>query len=358
MFEENLKNLVTRIDSMKDNIHTEEATKTSIVMPFFQILGYDVFNPMEFIPEYTADVGIKKGEKVDYAIKLNGELIILIEAKAITEPLEKHDSQLFRYFGTTPAKFAILTNGLEYRFFTDLDEQNKMDSTPFFSINLLELKDNQIVELKKFCKENFDLSKILDTASELKYLGLIKNVLKNEFANPSEDFVKLILNKDVYDGMKTQAIIEKYTPIVKKSISQYINELVNDKIQNALNSEDHASSSIDTPQPEEDSTDEEISDIVTTEDEIQAFYIVKAILSQVISPDRISYKDTKSYFNILVDNKTTKWVCRLYFKKTIKFIVFEYTGNGNEEKNVIDNLDDIYKLSDKIIEKAKQITAD
>ena len=135
-FEENLKNLITRIKSMKNSISTEEATKTSIIMPFFQILGYDVFNPVEFIPEYTADVGIKKGEKVDYAICLNDKLTILIEAKSINQQLEKHDSQLFRYFGTTAAKFAILTNGLIYRFYTDLDEQNRMDSTPFFEIDL------------------------------------------------------------------------------------------------------------------------------------------------------------------------------------------------------------------------------
>lgn len=353
-FEENLKNLISRLETMKESIYTEEATKTSIVMPFFQILGYDVFNPAEFVPEYTADVGIKKGEKVDYAICLNGELTILIEAKSINEQLEKHDSQLFRYFGTTSAKFAILTNGLIYRFYTDLDEQNKMDSTPFFEVDLEDMSEGQISELKKFSKENFDLSKILDTASELKYLSLIKKVLKDQFLNPNEDFVKFILNQDVYEGMKTQTVIEKYAPLVKKSISQYINELVNDRIQNALKTEDiHLNETIS---PNQEIESEPVFDeplIVTTEEELQAYYIVKSILCREIQSDRITYRDTRSYFSIIIDGKVTRWICRAYFKETVKFITINLTGV--DERFELEKVDDIYNLSDKLIEKANAL---
>ena len=125
-----------RVESLKDSISTEEATKTSLIMPFFQMLGYDVFNPLEFVPEYTADVGIKKGEKVDYAIVIDDKPLILVECKSCNENLDKHGSQLFRYFGTTDAKFGILTNGIIYRFFTDLENKNKMDDTPFFGNRL------------------------------------------------------------------------------------------------------------------------------------------------------------------------------------------------------------------------------
>ena len=147
-FEEKLKEFIERIEKLKDIINTEEATKTSLIMPFFNILGYDVFNPNEFIPEFVADVGIKKGEKVDYAIALNNKITILIEAKSVNENLKKHDSQLFRYFGTSEAKLAILTNGIEYRFYTDLEEANKMDTAPFLTINLLEIKDTDIQDIK------------------------------------------------------------------------------------------------------------------------------------------------------------------------------------------------------------------
>lgn len=160
-FIDQVKQFSKRVESLKDGLSTEEATKTAIIMPFFSLLGYDVFNPEEFVPEYTADVGIKKGEKVDYAIMSEGLPVILIECKWIGEPLEKHDSQLFRYFGTTKAKFAILTNGQYYRFFTDLEEANKMDEKPFLEINILDIKENQVVELKKFHKSQFDINNIL-----------------------------------------------------------------------------------------------------------------------------------------------------------------------------------------------------
>lgn len=347
-FEEKLREFIERVKKTKDNIATEEATKTSVIMPFFQILGYDVFNPTEFIPEYTADVGIKKGEKVDYAILLNGELTLLIEAKSINEQLEKHDSQLFRYFGTTAAKFAILTNGLVYRFYSDLDEQNKMDSSPFFEINLLDISDSEIIELKKFCKENFDLSMILDTASELKYLGLIKKVLKDEFANPSDDFIRFILTQGVYDGMKTQNTVDKYRPTVKKSISQYINELVNDKIQNALKSDESFEPKAiqQFEEVDESALIASVSNIITTDEEIECFFIVKSILHNAVDLNRIGYKDTASYFSIIIDGKVTKWICRIFLKENTKYIIIP-NGDANE-KIVLDKLDDIYTYSDRL----------
>lgn len=354
-FEENLKNFINRVDTIKGDIATEEATKTSVIMPFFQILGYDVFNPLEFIPEYTADVGIKKGEKVDYAVCINGDLTLIIEAKSINQNLEKHDSQLFRYFGTTTAKFAILTNGIVYRFFTDLEEQNKMDNTPFFEINLLEITENDISELKKFCKENFDLNLILDTASELKYLSLIKKVLKEEFTNPSDDFVRFILSQGIWDGVKTQSIVDKYKPTIKKSIAQYINELVNDKIQNALKEDSPTQEIIQAPLPNEpDSIPlEEVSNILTTEEELQSFYIIKSILRNKIELNRITYKDTASYFSILLDEKVSKWVCRIFIKEKIKYVIIP--NNSINEKYTLSTLDCIYDLSDKLCQRLDEL---
>ena len=202
-FNEQIKQFSERVAMLKDTISTEEATKMSLVVPMFQILGYDVFNPLEFCPEYTADVGIKKGEKVDYAILEEGQPNILIECKSCSEQIDKHSSQLFRYFGTTPAKFGILTNGIIYRFYTDLEESNKMDLVPFLEINMLSIKDSSISELKKFCKDNFDKDKIFSTAEELKYSSLIKNILSSEFENPSEEFVRFILS-GIYEWQKTR----------------------------------------------------------------------------------------------------------------------------------------------------------
>ena len=207
-FIDQLKQFAKRVDSMKDSLQTEEATKTALIMPFFSMLGYDVFNPQEFVPEFTADVGIKKGEKVDYAIMKDGQPVILVECKAIAENLDRHDSQLFRYFGTTTARFAILTNGQYYRFYTDLDNPNKMDEDPFLTINVLDIRDNQVPELKKFCKSVFDVDSIFSTASELKYVHEFKDVFTQQLNEPSDDFIRFFL-QGCYSGAKTQNVLER-----------------------------------------------------------------------------------------------------------------------------------------------------
>ncbi|QDT99004.1 type I restriction endonuclease [Gimesia aquarii] len=203
-----MKDIASRIPKQMDYTQTEEATKNAFIMPFISALGYDVFNPLEVIPEYTSDIGTKKGEKVDYAIKKDDEIIILVECKWSGADLHKqHASQLYRYFSVTSARFAILTNGIEYEFYSDIDETNKMDSKPFFVFNMLQFEDHHINELKKFTKSAFSLEDILTTASTLKYAGAIKKILQEELKNPSEAFVRFITNQ-VYDGRLTQPVIE------------------------------------------------------------------------------------------------------------------------------------------------------
>lgn len=346
-FIDKVRQFSLRVDSLKDSVLTEEATKTALVMPFFSMLGYDVFNPDEFVPEYTADVGIKKGEKVDYAIMQDGKPVILIECKKSDSPLDKHDSQLFRYFGTTTSKFAILTNGIIYRFYTDLDETNKMDSTPFLELDLLNVDEIAVSEVKKFCKENFDVTKIFDTASELKYTGLIKRVLRDEFSMPSDNFVRFILSDGVYEGVKTQGVVDKYRPLVKKALSQFLNDLVNDKIQTALKSGEEAGQQEE--QPQEEHAEEPLEEksrysVVTTEDEMQAFYIIRSILRDVVPMNRLSYKDTVNYFGVNLDDKATKWVCRLTLKESSKTITIPQSDTNI--KYALNSIDDIYNMKD------------
>lgn len=348
-FEEKVKEFAERVNKIKNSINTEEATKTSLIMPFFSLLGYDVFNPNEFTPEYVADVGIKKGEKVDYAITINNQLTILIEAKSVKENLQKHDSQLFRYFGTTTAKIALLTNGINYKFYTDLEETNKMDTTPFLELNLLDLKDSDISELKKFCKDTFDITTIISTASNLKYASSIEKILSEEFNNPSDELIKLILNKGIYDGVKTQNVIDKYRPILKKSINHYINNLINQRLQTALNTSSAEASTELSIDLEEDNS------IVTTNEELESYYIVKSILSEIISPNDLYYKDTYSYFGILYENKVTKWICRVFLKENVKFLVIP-DENKKEIRYEINEVADIYKLKDKLTTRLKTLT--
>ena len=356
-FVEQLKNLATRIDSLKDSITTEEATKTAIVMPFFQILGYDVFNPLEFSPEFTADVGIKKGEKVDYAILNDGAPVILIECKSITENLTKHDSQLFRYFGTTPAKFGILTNGVEYKFFTDLEEPNKMDTTPFFTFNISELRDIHVQEIAKFRKESFDLENISSTASDLKYLNALKNYLSIQFETPDEEFVKFLVQQ-IYDGLKTKNALEKFTPIIAKGLKQIVTEKVNDKLNAALKSTGDSKVRVTLPEPNEGeqtniiAQTESVKDdgVETTPEELETYSIVKVILKDAISPERIYYRDNRSYFNIIIDNNIRKWIIRVFFEKSRNYIMLNDAAT-DKERTVIDFIHpiDLLNHSEQII---------
>ncbi len=359
---EKIEELSQRIESLKDSITTEEATKTSMIMPFFQILGYDVFNPLEFQPEFVADVGIKKGEKVDYAIIVDGDPLILIECKACNKSLEQHSSQLFRYFGTTNAKFAILTNGISYQFYTDLEDKNKMDMRPFLTIDLLKLKDRDITEIAKFQKTTLDVNDILNSAENLKYSRLIKDWFAEQLESPSADFVKYILN-NIYDGVKTQKIIETFTPIVKKSISQYINDAMNSKIKAALNSQDNINDAPYDPKSEisDNTTADDIADtsmekeskIVTTIEELESYGIVKSILRTVVDSERIVYRDTENYFGILLDDNNRKWICRVYIKPSVKYITIADESKTPVRYN-INIIDDIYNYSDELIASCKR----
>ncbi|WP_134687562.1 type I restriction endonuclease [Brevibacillus migulae] len=347
-FDDKIKSLSQRVVKIKDNIATEEATKTSIIMPFFQTLGYDVFNPEEFVPEYTADVGIKKGEKVDYAVLKDGIPVMLIEAKSINEKLEKHDSQLFRYFSVTKAKFGILTNGLIYRFYSDLDEQNKMDSVPFFEFNLLDIKDHQIVELAKFRRENFDIDNILNAASELKYTKEIVQYFQKQWENPTDELISLILS-EIYPSKKTKQVIDKFNPLVKKSMKQFINDAINDKFKAAL-----ANTKEEVPQQtEEQPLIEEKTEQkpVTTEEEIEGYVTVKFLLKDAVDPGRVFYRDNLSYFNVLLDDNIRKWICRLHLNGTNKFIQF-----NDDTKNMlpINSVGDIAEYKNNLIDTVKK----
>ncbi len=344
-FNEELFELAKRVASVKPNIMTEEATKMSMIVPFFQLLGYDVFNPLEFCPEYTADVGIKKVEKVDYAIIINNEPVILIECKSCTDSLDRHSSQLFRYFGTTSAKFGILTNGIIYKFYTDLDESNKMDLTPFLEINLENLKDSLIPSLKKFCKPEFDKDNIFSVASELKYTNLIKDLLKSELENPSDDFARFILSS-TYEGLKTQKIIDSFKPIIKKSFNSFINELLNQKISSALNNENEKNAA-ETPAPGEQ-PDEPASKIVTTEAELQGFFIIRGLLAGTVDINDIAHRDTESYFGILYKNNNRKPICRLSLDgKRMQLLIPD--ENKNFERIYLESLNDIYQYRERLI---------
>ena len=350
-FKDQIIQLASRVEKMLPQIQTEEATKNALVMPFIQIMGYDVFNPFEDNPEFIADLGIKKGEKVDYAIMKDSKPTILIECKHHLENLDPHNSQLFRYFHTTPAKFGLLTNGIVYRFYTDLIEKNKMDSTPFFEFRITEIKEAEIAELKKFHKSYFDVENITNTASELKYLNELKALLNKEIASPSESFVTYF-TKQIYPGVLTAKVKEQFTPIIKRSFSQLLSDAINDRLKSALNQEKQKDVE-EAVKIEEASLESAGSTVETTQEEIEGFFIIKSILRKLIEPKRISYRDAQSYFAILLDDNNRKTICRLYLG-TKKYLVI-LDENKKEVKQEIASVDEIYNYADLLSDVVKKL---
>ncbi len=338
-----LKALADKIMLLKDKIETEESTKHAFVLPFINILGYDTFNPTEVVPEFTADLGLKKGEKVDYAIFQDGSPILIIECKSWKEKLTIHNSQLFRYFHVTKTRFALLTNGITYQFFTDLDEKNKMDEKPFLEFDITNLKDNVISEIVKFHKSNFDVNKIVNNASLLKYTTEIKKQIDNELQDPSNEFVKLFANK-VYPGRLTEKVVDEFKELVQKGFNQFISEKINDRLNAAINKE--------TQKQKEEAEEVIIIDenkIFTSEEEMEGYRIVIAILRRKIPTKRIVSRDTQSYFGVLLDDNNRKPICRLHLNGGKKYIGL-FNDNKNEIRQAIQTVDDIYLFEKELLE--------
>jgi len=319
-----------------------------------------VFNPTEVIPEFTADIGTKKGEKVDYAIFQNGVPIMFFECKwSGADLVKEHASQLHRYFNIVQGvRFGVLTNGLLYHFYSDLDSPNVMDDKPFFIFDLLEFQERHIAELKKFTKTTFDLDDILATASDLKYTASIKKVIAKDFDQPSDDYVAY-LARQVYSGRLTQPVRDQFSEITRKALRRFLNDQINERLQSALKEtrrldesrEDSESIELEVDQDELDESVVRVDKskgIVTTEDEIEGLFAVKSILRDVLDIKRVHMRDTKSYCGILLDNNNRKPICRLRFNLPQKYLGLIDEGK-KEEKIQIEDVEDIYQYSDKII---------
>lgn len=335
-FIEKLTDFSNRIERIKNSILTEEATKTSIILPFFQLLGYDVFNPYEFVPEYTADVGTKKGEKVDYAIMSNNEPLILIEAKPVNTELSiKHINQLIRYFSVTKAKFAILTNGITYQFYSDLEEHNKMDTIPFLEFNLGNIKKDTVQELKRFQKDTFNVKDILSSASNLKYMTMVKKEIAEQFQSPSDQLVKVLISKNIYNGPKTQAVIDKFKVIIQKSFAEYINDILAERLSTVISTDPSMSASAN-----------EKNDATLTQEELEILDYIKQLLH---TNQNITYKKTSRYACMQLGDTSTRWICRIYIRKEQHlFTLHKFENTDYECEYYFDEIEQLETIQDLI----------
>jgi hypothetical protein len=336
--EAQLNELSKVVREHREVLLTEEAAKNALVMPFLQSLGYNVFNPSEVIPEFTCDVGTKKGEKVDYAICHDDKISILVECKPASSELSINNAhQLFRYFSVTDARIAILTNGVIFKFFADIDNPNKMDDKPFFTLDMDGLKKGDVRTLANFTKGNFNIDTIVAEAGTLKMQSLVAKELEKEFAEPSEEFIRLVANR-VHEGRITSSIKESFKSLIVASVNSLIRDKVNERLTSALQASNPMDADDDAP-PATLETD----GVLTTQDEIDGFNIVRAIGSRAVDPSRIVIRDAKSYCAILLDDNNRKTIARLHFNSPTARYVGTFSGK-NEERHSVNGPVDLYKF--------------
>jgi hypothetical protein len=350
-FAEKIAALAQRVTKVLGHLETEEATKNALIMPFISALGYDVFDPTEVVPEFTADVGTKKGEKVDYAILRDGNVTVLFECKKASCNLRDAEySQLYRYFGVTKARIAVLTNGVQYHFFTDLDEPNKMDARPFLEFDLLDPKDNVVAELRRLTKAGFNLEQMVAAAADLKNLREIRKVFSEQLDGPEEEFIAFFFKRANPGARFTASVKESFAFLVKRALQQFISDRVTDRLKSAIQHEGTiaAAGAPPSPTPGGPSEAEPAKDtVVTTVEELEACHIVKAIVRSEVDARRVAFRDGKSYMSVLLDDNNRRPICRLWFNSRQKYFSL-FDAEKNEEKVPIESLDDIYAFSDRL----------
>lgn len=356
-FIEQLKALSASIPKKQDAAKNEEATKNAFVIPFIQALGYDPCEPTEVWPEYDADVvGVKKkhNEKVDYALLRDGQPIIFIECKWHRANLDHDESytQLYRYFDSPDvnAHFAILTNGIKYQFYADLEHGHKLDKEPFLEFDMREIDENIAKKVEAFSKTSFNADDLLKVARNLKYTRKIQQFIANQYDNPSEEFVRFCAG-EVYTKNLTQKLLPEFAEFTKRAFHQFITDRFNERWKKSemvdvaeSKESQHLLASLDQAASP---TDHEDSKTGPTEEELEGYCIIKAILLQVVDPNRLAWRIFKNHVvGVLLDDNRLKPICKFWFNASGKFISV-YDGN-NKEAEPIQAVNDIFKFSEKL----------
>ncbi len=347
-FIDDLRQLAEHVKRRQGHVKSEEATKQAIVLPFLQVLGFDVYDPSEVQPEYVADFAKKKPgggmEKVDYVLRVGGQPAMFVECKPIDSAPEDADGQLARYFNATPSvRVGVVTNGLRYRFFTDLRAPNVMDPTPFLQFDILSFTDRDADNLRTFTKDGFNPSAIQACAEEIIYTDRLTGLVGELLRNPSENFVRFLLGElELVSGRVTARVVERFTPIVRRAVQSTIVEMMTRSIQQEIAAPPPASLPAPTASvvpaapataqalatmsatgstPPSDAADAKAPrEVVTTAEELELFDVVGRFVADSAHKRPIAYKDTTGYFGINL-GKVSQWFLRAFFNGPKKALV-------------------------------------
>jgi hypothetical protein len=322
-FTEDIAKVSEQVRKRAEQVVGEESTKMALILPFLSALGYDIYDPTEVMPEYIADFAVKRAgqlEKVDYALAINDTIVMIVEAKARGQKAEAHDGQLRKYFNSLLAtKVSIVTNGIQYRFFTDLRNTNVMDDEPFFSFNVLEYDLKDIENLKFFHRDNFDAVAISRHAEEMVYVKSMTKLIGELLRSPSEEFMRFLLSQLGIEGKINKKKVDKFEPIIKKSIQSSLVELMTRSLSQEIAQPIEADKPVEPDEIEE--IEEEQSKVETTTEELEAFEKIKAIAATSKTHNlEVKYKDVAAYFGVHVGNSTW-WFLRLYLSPKKKSFV-------------------------------------
>lgn len=333
---EDLRQLSEQVKKRQSFIKGEEATKQALVLPFLHVLGYDIYDPTVMRPEFIADFAKKKSngqfEKIDYALYIKEQLGIFVECKSIESKPHDHDGQLSRYFNATQSvRVGVLTNGLIYRFFTDLRAPNIMDEAPFYEFNILSFNERDAEALKPFTKDGFDSTTVQRYAEEVISMEKITTLVDELLRNPTEDFARFLLGTlNLVSGRITERVIERFMPIVRKSVQSALLGMMTKSIQQEIAPQEPAVIEHTQLTPsnvanasaaaKEGSPAKEGAAIITTEEELDIFRIVSRLCSESTVKVPIKYKDTATYFGINI-GVVTRWFLRVFVNGPRKFVV-------------------------------------
>jgi predicted type IV restriction endonuclease len=335
-FRDRLARHAEHIKTVNSHCTTEETTKQALILPLLDALGFSPYDPTKVQAEYGANLpGIKANERVDYALFVGGQPVMFIEAKACTEKLTNHTGQLARYFASTPGvSVAAITNGREWRFFSDRQHSNIMDTTPFLTVNFDELCDTDADKLSRFRFDKFNPDGLRTFAEEQTLLEMFTGTIETCLRDPDAEFVKFVAGRSDATGRLTQKQIEAYTPIVKQALVDAISKVVVGGL---------SAPAATPPQPEEPDTnspcetdlvDPDNPKIGTTTTERRLLAYVQAILDGKVDASELVGKDTESYYSVCYQGKVNRWLLRYWGDKSSPHIMFNVPMTSDRSNQV------------------------
>ncbi len=311
---------------------TEETTKQALILPLLDILGFSAFDPTKVRAEHIADFpGAKAGERVDYALFSNGLPVMFIEAKACSQNLNNHCPQLSRYYNATPeVAISAITNGREWRFFTDLVNKNIMDDKPFLTLHLDKPTDDAAEQLLRFHHDQFQPDALRALAEESIYLSAFRDTIGEILKECDTDFVRYVAGRANIQRTFTARFLEQMQPIVKQALAHSVSALVATSLNKTPDPAPDPVILAEIQDPDAPIVDPINPKIVTTANERKLFDTI----ADLLPGEDLQGRDTESYYAVLYQGKTNRWLVRYWGDKKTPTVQFGITLSAAHKEEI------------------------